>query len=127
MESPAHAVIETHDFIVAAKRLLSEAERLALIDEIAFHPTKGVIIKETGGARKLRWARPGHGKSDGYRVVYFFHGPDVPVFLLDIFAKNEKVNLSKAERNDLRSILAALARSYVTGVREHVRSRKKTD
>lgn len=52
-----------------------------------------------GGARKLRVARPGKGKSGGYRVVSYFAGRDVPVFLLTVFPKNMKTNLTQAERN----------------------------
>ena len=69
----------------------------------------------TGGARKLRWAAKGRGKSGGVRVITFFGGPDVPVFLLTVFGKGERVNLSKAERNDLRKMLRRLAEEYRKG------------
>jgi putative transcriptional regulator len=36
----------------------------------------------------------------------------MPVFLLNVFAKNEKTDLSQAERNELKSVLAALAGAY---------------
>jgi hypothetical protein len=51
-------------------------------------------------------------KSGGYRVVTFYSGNDIPVFLLNVFAKNEKTDLSKAERNELKATLAALAAAY---------------
>jgi hypothetical protein len=88
---------------------VTEAERLAIIDLVAADPTAGDLMEGTGGARKLRFAAKGKGKSGGYRVITFFAAQDVPVFLLDIFAKGEKVNLSKAERNDLKGILNNLA------------------
>ena len=34
-------------------------------------PKSGDIIKETGGIRKVRWSRPGQGKSGGVRVFYY--------------------------------------------------------
>ena len=51
-----------------------------------------------GGIRKMRIARQGRGKSGGARVVFLFSGEDMPVFLLTVFAKNEKANLSAGER-----------------------------
>lgn len=50
-----------------------------------------------GGQRKARWARPGGGKSGGIRVIYYFAVPDA-VYLIDVYAKNEKENLSDAEK-----------------------------
>jgi hypothetical protein len=52
-----------------------------------------------GGARKLRVTRPGKGKSVGYRVITYFGGDEVPVFLLTVFPKNMKSNLTKVEQN----------------------------
>jgi len=65
----------------------------------------GDRIEGTGGARKVRFAGRGKGKIGGYRVISYFGGDDVPVFLLNVFAKGDKVNLSKAERNELKRIL----------------------
>jgi len=57
------------------------------------------------------------GKSGGYRVVTFFAAEDVPVFLLDVFGKGDKVNLSKAECNALRKILGGLAEEWRKSVK----------
>jgi hypothetical protein len=69
-------------------------------------------MPSTGGARKLRWAGKGKGKSGGFRVITFFSGMDIPVFLVDIYTKNEKDNLTKAEQNQLKGILQSLAAAY---------------
>lgn len=66
----------------------------------------------TGGARKLRFAAKGKGKSGGYRVITFYTGEDIPVFLLDIYAKGQKINLSQEEKNTLRRVLQRLAEAY---------------
>ena len=58
--------------------------------------------------RKLRWARGGRGKSGGVRVIYYFHSGVMPLYLLTMFAKNERANLSKAERNALAELVDAL-------------------
>jgi len=78
----------------------------------------------TGGARKVRFAGRGKGKSGGYRVITFFGGDDIPVFLLNVFSKGERANLSKTERNELRQELTGLANDYRVSVRErrHLRA-----
>lgn len=94
------AVIETYAYLIAAKRAgMSEDEMVAIVDMVASDPTMGEVMVGCGGARKLRVAKPGKGKSGGYRVVSYFAGTDVPVFLLTVFPKNLRASLSQAERN----------------------------
>jgi hypothetical protein len=82
---------------------------------VSSDPTCGVVVPGTGGVRKLRVAASGRGKRGGARVIYLFGGDDVPVFLLAVFAKNEKSDLTKAERNDLGRITTALLANYRRG------------
>jgi hypothetical protein len=107
-----HAVVETPEFLAGASRVLTEAERMALVDLLAANPTAGDLMQGTGGARKLRWGVRGRGKRGGARAITFYAGPDLPVFLMALFGKNEKANLSKAERNELRGILVDIATTY---------------
>lgn len=106
-------VVETPAFLNDARSLgLSDIERLAIVTWIAAHATAGDVIQGTGGARKVRFGGKGKGKSGAYRVITFFAGTDIPVFLLNIFAKNEKTDLTANERRGLRIVLASLARIY---------------
>ena len=73
------------------------------------------MIPETGGVRKLRWALPGGGRRGGARVIYFFHGERLPLFLLAMYGKNEKANLSKAERNAMAKVVPAIVQGYARG------------
>jgi hypothetical protein len=115
-----HTVIETPEYLRDARAAgLSDSERLAIVDHIARHPDAGDLIPSTGGARKVRFAGRGKGKSGGYRVITFYTGPEFPVFLLNVFAKGEKINLTMAERNVLRAVLAETAATYRKGVRRH--------
>jgi hypothetical protein len=104
-------VVETPEFQRRARSLMSEAERLALVDFVARNPMTGVAIG--GGVRKFRFARHGSGKSGGYRVIHFF-SPDenAPIFLITVFAKNEKANLTPSETEVVKQLGAALAASY---------------
>jgi hypothetical protein len=97
-----HAVIETESYANSVRAAgLTEQERLQISNYISANPTAGDLMQGTGGARKVRFAGRGKGKSGGYRVVTYYAADDVPVFLLDLFAKGDKVNLTKAERNQL--------------------------
>lgn len=88
---------------------MSDEEREELVDHVAANPTDGVLIRGTGGCRKLRFRKRGVGKSGGYRVITFFDGTDIPVALLTVFGKNDRDNLTRAERNALAVATAAMA------------------
>jgi hypothetical protein len=83
-------VVETEAYLRDAKAAkLSDDERKEIVNFIAANPGAGHEIPGTGGARKVRFAGKGKGKSGGYRVITFYSGEDIPVFLLNVFAKNE--------------------------------------
>ncbi len=82
------------------------------MDFLAVHPDAGDEMPGTGGARKVRFARPGGGKRGGYRIITFFSGADIPVFLLSVFAKSEKSDLSNDEKSELKKLLQALPQTY---------------
>ena len=93
-----HTIVELPEFLRRVGKLLGESERQSLISYVAEFPKSGVIMRGTGGIRKLRWAREGGGKSGGVRVVYYFHNEQIPLYLLTVFGKGEKSNLSPSER-----------------------------
>jgi hypothetical protein len=105
-------VVETPSYLAAAERLFSPDERKAIVDRLAADPTCGVVIPGSGGIRKARFGFGSRGKSGGARVIYLFSGVDLPVFVLAAFAKNEKANLSAAERNALGKMVAAMIEGY---------------
>src|ERR1700694_6352723 len=105
-------VIETPFFLRKAADLLTDEEREELIEFVGLNPELGDIIPESGGVRKLRWAAKGKGKSGGVRVIYYFHSEAFPVFLLTVYAKNQKANLTKAERNELKAFVPLLVKNY---------------
>lgn len=118
-------VIETPGFVRDAKAAgVSEAERGKIVEAIAANPLAGAEIPGSGGARKVRFPGRGSGKSGGYRVITYFGGADIPVFLLNVFAKGDRANLSRAEVNELKVILAMLAAAYRDGVDRNVEGRK---
>ena len=110
-----HTVVLTSMFEKQAKREgLSDDEVMEIASIIAADPESGALMTGTGGARKLRHPGRGKGKSGGYRTIHCYNGDEMPVFLLTIYGKNEKGNLSQAERNELAAILPRIAALYRT-------------
>jgi mRNA-degrading endonuclease RelE of RelBE toxin-antitoxin system len=109
MEYSPVTVAETVSFRRKVGQLLSENEKDELFAYLSMHPSAGVLIKGTGGIRKLRWARSGRGKSGGVRVIYYFHSQEMPLYLLTLFGKNEKANITKEEK----IILSRMVRKLV--------------
>jgi hypothetical protein len=121
-----HTVIETATFIADVRAQgLSDAERQDVVLAVSMHPTAGSLMAHTGGARKRRIAGRGKGKSGGYRVVTYYGGEDVPVFLLLLFSKGERDNLSQADCHELRAILSTLADDYRATVRARLRQMRR--
>lgn len=95
---------------------MNEESREAFIDYIARNPLDGDLIRETGGARKIRWsADPHSGKRGGVRVVYYYYDQSVPIFLFSVYGKNQKETLTKDDKRNLRKILEQLVDIYKGG------------
>ncbi|WP_407050120.1 type II toxin-antitoxin system RelE/ParE family toxin [Methyloraptor flagellatus] len=105
-------VVETPEFLSAARRIMDDEERAMLVDFLAQNPKAGDVIEGTGGIRKLRWRLPGRGKSGGARVIYFFHNGSMPLFALTAYAKNDTADLSQRDRNDYYRLTTLLVEAY---------------
>ena len=105
-------VLETERFLKDISSLLSETECAELVSYIGANPLAGQIISGTGGVRKIRWARSGRGKRGGARVIYYYHSERMPVFLLAAYGKNEKANLTPAERHAMKRLVPLLIAGY---------------
>ena len=104
-------VVETPEFLRRARAVgMTENDRDALVNILATDPALGVALG--GGLYKMRLARPGGGKSGGWRVLHFFRNHAMPVFLLSVFGKNEKADISPAERAELLAICDLIAKTY---------------
>lgn len=102
---------------------MSDDELQAIEAWLSENPTAGAVIQGTGGARKVRFARRGKGKSGGYRTIHYFGGEDVPLFLLALVDKGREANLSKAGRNQLAKLLPKIADAYRAGVKARIATR----
>jgi hypothetical protein len=114
-----HTVCHLRTFERAAREVgLSEEDIEEIEAYLAGNPRAGDEIVGTGGCRKLRWRGGGKGKSGGNRIITFFTGDAMPVFLITVFGKGERADLTQSERNALKSMTKALVEEYRTRVRK---------
>lgn len=99
------AVVESPIFQKLWPLYWDEDERGEFAAHIAVNSEEGVLIRGSGGVRKIRWARPGTGKSGGVRVVYLVRPQLEEVYLLTLFAKSEKENIPLAVLKEIRRAL----------------------
>jgi hypothetical protein len=110
--TPPLTVVEAPEFLSARRKLMDDDERGLLVDYLAYNPAAGDLITGTGGVRKLRWGLEGRGKRGGARVIYFFHNADMPLFVLTVYAKNERADLSDQDRNDFKRLTGHLVEAF---------------
>jgi hypothetical protein len=106
------AVVETELFLRQASAIWSEEERADFIDYIARNPGAGDVIPETGGVRKVRWRRQGSGKRGGVRVIYFYLHEEAPLYLLMIYAKASREDLSPDAKQSVQGFATRLKRAH---------------
>jgi hypothetical protein len=97
------------EFLAISRKLMDEAERTSLVLFLAFNPEAGDLVPGTGGLRKLRWALEGRGKRGGARVIYYCHSERMPLFIVTVYAKNVRDDISDADRNDMKRMTKLLA------------------
>jgi hypothetical protein len=100
--------VETATFVRQSEDVWEDAEREAFVNFIAWNPAAGDIIPETGGVRKVRWSRSGKGRRGGARVIYFYHNVDRPLYLLMVYAKARREDLTPDEKQTVRKLAAVL-------------------
>ena len=101
-------VAETPFFVRQAEAVWTDDERLDFVTFIAANPEAGDVVAGTGGVRKVRWSRAGMGKRGGVRVIYFYFSSERPIYLLMVYAKARKEDLSSTEKSALRELAAVL-------------------
>ena len=112
MRNKLLTVVETPTFLRQAAGIWTDEERAELVDHMARNPESGVLIPETGGVRKMRWSRQGAGKRGGARVIYFYHHPDAPLYLLLAYAKAQREDMTPDEKRAVAALATALKQQH---------------
>lgn len=105
-------IVETLSFSREAKKFLSDEELVELKNYLASCPELGDVIPGLRGIRKARWQANQKGKRGGARIVYFFYNLNMPLFLLDIYSKSKKDDLTSLEKKLLNQLVDELVDCY---------------
>jgi mRNA-degrading endonuclease RelE of RelBE toxin-antitoxin system len=104
-------LIETSIFVQQIQRLLNDKEYAAFRKYLKENPDIAPIIPGTGGARKMRWAKKGKGKSGGIRILYLYRSRQGDIFLLLAFAKSDQENLNTDQKKMIKTLINQLKRT----------------
>ncbi|SUW64289.1 Uncharacterized protein conserved in bacteria [Buttiauxella agrestis] len=105
------------DYFEFIETVIFSRQRATLLDDDSFmelqvflikYHSDGDTIRKTGGCQKIRWNRPGMGKQGGVRVIYYVVEPDNRIFLLTVYAKNAKDDLTDTEKNTFKKLTEKL-------------------
>lgn len=100
-------IIETSIFTRRVVKLLNDESYRELQADLMKTPDKGVIIRDSGGIRKLRWDVEGRGKSGGVRVIYYLATKQQSILMLLIYSKSEQDTLTSDQLKILRRLVEA--------------------
>lgn len=105
-------IFRTKLYARKCRKLLSAVEQTTAEGEVLVDPEAWPVIAGTGGVRKARSARGNSGKSGGVRILYYVWLTNDRVFFMDIYAKNQKENITDSEKAVLKEIVQAFREEY---------------
>jgi hypothetical protein len=94
--------VELPSFTRECSELMCDAELCDLQAHLLESPQSGDVIPGSGGCRKMRWQRPGMGKSGGLRVIYFLQLANGNIVLVSVYAKSVQENIDPRMLKELR-------------------------
>lgn len=98
-------IVETPIFTKLISEIMSDDEYKELQEALVIKPDLGVLIKNSGGLRKIRWSVDGRGKRGGVRIIYYWMTANEQLYMMYIFPKNAQDNLTDAQTKALRQIV----------------------
>ena len=94
-------VIEPENFARNRVKYMNNQQFRLFRDYLICHPENGVVVKGTGGCRKIRWRYQHCGKTGGIRVVYYYARQTI--HLMFIYVKNRQKELTMKERQECKA------------------------
>ena len=98
-------IVETPIFTKLINEIMSDDEYKELQEALVIKPDLGVLIKNSGGLRKIRWSMDGRGKRGGVRIIYYWMTMNEQLYMMYIFPKSTQENLTDAQTKALRQIV----------------------
>lgn len=98
-------IVEAPVFTRQLRSVLSEEEYRLLQLALLMNPERGVVLRGSGGLRKMRWGAEGRGKRGGVRVIYYYASQPRIIVMLFLYAKNEQEDLTPEQLRMLRMLV----------------------
>jgi len=99
--------IETKWFTKQVSKLLSDDEYSLMQWRLIQIPDIGDVIPGGGGIRKFRFAAKSKGKRGGARVIYYLAASRDQIYMLDIYSKDEKSDITLPRLRELKQLVEA--------------------
>lgn len=118
--------VESTGFTQWVSEYLPDEAYAWLQQELMDNPAKGAVMPGCGGLRKVRTADPkrSKGKRGGARVIYLYVSEAKWFFMLDIYGKDERDDLTSDEKRELSQLAAEFKRQAQEAVIRSVGRRK---
>jgi hypothetical protein len=97
--------VETPTFTRLIGDLMDDDDYACLQAALALRPNLGKIIPGGGGIRKMRWTGSGRGKRGGLRFIYYWQTADQRIWMLLVYPKSERDDLSQQQLRQLRILV----------------------
>ena len=113
-ERKLFAFTETVIFTEDLLDITDDETLYAIQNALLANPLLGNVIKGTSGARKGRIGNPKNksGKSGGFRFIYIYLPKNDRFYLLSIYSKKDKSDLSPKQAKMLGEIVKEIKRIY---------------
>ncbi len=98
-------IFETSIFTKQVKELTTDEVYRELQNTLVAYPESGKLIQGSGGLRKIRWGIAGKGKRGGVRAIYYFANSKNQIFMLMVYSKNARSDLSKEQLSLLKKVV----------------------
>ena len=117
--------VESREFTEWVAEFLPDDAYAALQQALMDRPDRGDVMPGCGGLRKVRTTDPkrGKGKRGGARVIYLYVPAAKWFYMLDIYGKDEKDDLSPPEKKTLAQLVDELKRQALAALRRSSRRR----
>jgi hypothetical protein len=105
-------VVEMPGFSRDADRLLSEDERQEMASCLACHPVAGDPVDGVACVWVFRWPPGKLVQKRSFRVVYFFRDLNMPVYLLALYEKEERLSITRQDKEEMKSLAKEIVELY---------------
>jgi hypothetical protein len=101
-------IAEMLNYTEDADKYFSSEEHEQLKEFLAFNPEGGRVLANTGGVRVLQWPVKQTAKRTPARVVFYFRDLNMPLYLLALYRRGERIPLATRWRAALRNLVDEL-------------------